>query len=63
LDSLAASIREINQVNGILVDRILAQVTDLLGLLRHLVAPTPTYQATGLLQDVTSGGGRTLGRG
>ncbi|MBI3608256.1 MAG: flagellar export chaperone FlgN [Nitrospirae bacterium] len=62
LESLTASMIEINQINGILVDRILMQVTNLIGLLRHLVVGAPTYQASGMLQDGLPGG-RTLGTG
>ncbi len=49
LRALSASVTEINQINGLLVDRILRQVNSLLGLLTHLSAVPSTYRASGVL--------------
>lgn len=62
LEALAASMVELNQLNGVLVDRILTRVTSLLALIRHVVVDAPLYQSSGLPQDAPPGG-RTLGRG
>jgi len=47
LRALLASVTEINQINGLLVGRILQQVNALLGLLTHLSTAPQTYQASG----------------
>jgi len=47
LRALLASVTEINQINGLLVGRILQQVNGLLGLLTHLSTAPQTYQASG----------------
>jgi flagellar biosynthesis/type III secretory pathway chaperone len=47
LRALLSSVTEINQINGLLVGRILQQVNGLLGLLTHLSTAPQTYQATG----------------
>jgi len=47
LRALIASVTEINQINGLLVGRILQQVNGLLGLLTHLSSTSQTYQASG----------------
>lgn len=62
LEALTASIQEINQLNGLLVNRVLGQITGLLGLLRHMTKSGTTYQATGLTHDRPPCG-RTIGRG
>jgi flagellar biosynthesis/type III secretory pathway chaperone len=49
LRALSASVAEINQINGLLVGRILRQVNGLLGLLTHLSTLPLTYQAGGTL--------------
>ncbi len=46
LRALLSSVTEINQINGLLVGRILQQVNSLLGLLTHLSTAPQTYQAT-----------------
>lgn len=56
LEALTASIQELNQINGLLVERILQQVTGLLGLLRHLSSAVPIYQPNGALEQLPSGG-------
>ncbi len=62
LDALMASIQEINQMNGLLVGRVLTQISGLLGVLNHLTSGGPTYQKTGKI-NAASSGGRTIGRG
>jgi flagellar biosynthesis/type III secretory pathway chaperone len=54
LRALSSSVTEINQINGLLVGRILQQVNSLLGLLTHLSTTTQTYQATGFSHDFQS---------
>jgi flagellar biosynthesis/type III secretory pathway chaperone len=49
LRALSASVAEVNQINGLLVNRILQQVNGLLGLLTHLSTMPLTYQACGTL--------------
>ncbi len=56
LDALSASIQDINQMNGILVERVLQQITSLLGLLKQMAFNTVTYQPTGLICESPSGG-------
>lgn len=55
LRALLSSVTEINQINGLLVGRILQQVNSLLGLLTHLSTAPQTYQATGFSHDFQSG--------
>jgi|GEM_PF-2046979 len=62
LEAVTASIQELNQINGLLVNRILEQVTALIGLLRHLSSPVPIYQPNGALQHFPSGG-RVISQG
>jgi len=62
LEALTASIQELNQINGLLVERILQQVTGLLGLLRHLSSAVPIYQPNGALEQLPSGG-RVISQG
>lgn len=62
LEALTASIQELNQINGLLVERILQQVTGLLGLLRHLSSAVPIYQPNGALEPLPSVG-RVISRG
>ncbi len=61
LEVLTESITEINQMNGILVERVLSQISDLFSLLRHLTADADTYQGSGKMSQATLG--RTIGRG
>ncbi len=61
LDVLTASITELNQMNGILIERVLAQISDLFALLRYLTPAGETYEPTGEMRRVSSG--RTIGRG
>lgn len=62
LEALTASIQDVNQMNGILVERILQQITSLLGLLKQMAFNTVTYQPTGFIAESPSGG-KTIGRG
>lgn len=62
LEALTASIQELNQINGLLVDRILERITALVGLLRHLSSTDPIYQPNGALQHFPSGG-RAISKG
>jgi flagellar biosynthesis/type III secretory pathway chaperone len=62
LEALTAGIVEINQMNGILIDRTLQQITTLMGLLRHLMRSPSAYEATGCLSDRPASG-RTIGKG
>ncbi|MEK7286658.1 MAG: flagellar protein FlgN [Nitrospirota bacterium] len=47
LRALLAAVTEINQINGLLVGRILQQVNALIGLLSHLSMAPQTYQSSG----------------
>jgi flagellar biosynthesis/type III secretory pathway chaperone len=47
LEALNASMIEINQVNGILVERTLRKVSDLIGLIKQLSAASLTYSSKG----------------
>jgi flagellar biosynthesis/type III secretory pathway chaperone len=51
LAALKASMVEINQVNGLLIEKTLKKIDDLMELLRHLSCGAPTYQPTGLLSQ------------
>jgi len=62
LAALSASIVEINEINALLVERTLQQVTTLVGLVKYIAQPLSTYQATGMLKDYTASG-KTIGRG
>lgn len=62
LKALSASILEINQINGLLVEKTLKQVSSLLGLLKHLSTAPPIYQATGLASE-SPFKGKVLGKG
>lgn len=61
LDILTTSIHEINQINGILTERVLQQISGLVGLLKHLIPNGLTYQQTGMIHDVLSAG-RMIGK-
>lgn len=56
LEALTSSIQELNQINGLLVNRILEQIGALVGLLRDLSSTVPIYQPNGALQHLPSGG-------
>jgi flagellar biosynthesis/type III secretory pathway chaperone len=58
LRALLAAVTEINQINGLLVGRILQQVNSLLGLLTHLSTTPSTYQSSGLFDHDFQPGGR-----
>ena len=62
LEALCASVHEINQMNGLLVNRVLGQITGLLGILQHMTQSGTTYQSTGLMRERPSRS-RTIGRG
>lgn len=62
LEALTASIQELNQINGLLVGRILEQITTLVDLLRSLSSTVPIYQPNGALQHLPSSG-RTISQG
>ncbi|MGB3942206.1 MAG: flagellar protein FlgN [Candidatus Manganitrophaceae bacterium] len=62
LEALTASIQELNQINGLLIDRIQERITALVGLLRHLSSTDPIYQPNGALQHFPSGG-RAISQG
>lgn len=62
LEALTASIQELNQINGLLIDRIQERITALVGLLRHLSYTDPIYQPNGALQHFPSGG-RAISQG
>lgn len=61
LDVLTTSIHELNQINGILTERVLQQISGLVGLLKHLTPNGLTYQQTGMIHDVFSTG-RMIGK-
>lgn len=56
LEALMSSIQELNQINGLLVNRILEQIGALVGLLRDLSSTVPIYQPNGALRHLPSGG-------
>ncbi len=60
--ALSASIKEINEVNSLIVERTLQRVVTLIGLIKHLALPVSTYQASGCLTDFPVFG-KTIGRG
>ncbi len=60
LDVLTTSVNEINQINGVLVERVLGQISELFGMLQHLTADGSTYQQTGEMSGALSG--RTISR-
>jgi len=62
LEALTASIQDVNQMNGILVERVLQQITSLLDLLKQMAFPTVTYQPTGLIVEAPFGG-KTIAKG
>ncbi|MFQ5596601.1 MAG: flagella synthesis protein FlgN [Nitrospiria bacterium] len=61
LEALTASIHEINQMNGILVERVLGQISSLLGLFKQMCRETPVYQQTGVIHHPPKHG-RTIGK-
>ncbi len=62
LEALSAGINELNQMNGLLTDRVLRQIAGLLGVLGHLNTAGSTYAQSGTMQTLPTGG-RTLGKG
>lgn len=62
LEALTTSINELNQMNGILVERVLGQISGLLGLFRQMSSNKPIYRETGKINDMPSSG-RTIGKG
>jgi flagellar biosynthesis/type III secretory pathway chaperone len=60
LESLTASMIELNQLNGLVAERIVTRVNGLIGLLRHLSSAAATYQPNGALRE-TPLSGRSLG--
>ena len=56
LAALKASMVEINQINGLLIEKTLKKIDDLMDLLRHLSSGAPIYQPTGLLSQSRSAG-------
>jgi len=62
LEALTASIQEINQINGLLINRVLGQITGLMTLLQQMTTSATTYQASGMMHDRPLHG-RTIGRG
>ncbi|MFZ5861398.1 MAG: flagellar protein FlgN [Nitrospirota bacterium] len=62
LESLTAGIIELNQLNGLVADRLLTRVNGLIGLLRRLTSAGAIYQPSGALHETTVSG-RSLGRG
>lgn len=61
LDVLTASIAELNEMNGVLIERVLGQISDLFTLLRHMTAGGETYEPSGEMRLAPSG--RTISRG
>ncbi len=61
LEVLTTSIAELNEMNGILIERVLGQISDLFSLLRHMTSGEKTYQATGEISLVSSG--RSISKG
>ncbi|NOY85634.1 MAG: flagellar protein FlgN [Nitrospirae bacterium] len=61
LEVLTTSITEINQMNGILVERVLTQISDLFTLLGHLTSDGETYQGSGKMSKQLMS--RTISRG
>ena len=56
LSALKASMIEIHQVNGLLIEKTLKRINDLMELLRHLSCDAPTYQPTGVLSQARTPG-------
>ena len=52
LEALTASIQEINEINGLLVHRVLGQISGLLKLLQQMSLSGATYQATGRFDEI-----------
>jgi len=63
LEALSAGIQELNQMNGLLTDRVLRQISGLLGVLKQLGPAGPTYEQSGLIQALPTTSGRTFGKG
>jgi len=61
LDALTAGITEINEINGVLVKRVLGQISDLFTLLGQLNTDGDTYQGSGKMNIAAFG--RTISRG
>jgi flagellar biosynthesis/type III secretory pathway chaperone len=61
LEALTASMIEVNQMNGLLVDRTLRKISDLIGLLKQISTVSLTYSSTGTVNPYPASG-RTLVR-
>jgi flagellar biosynthesis/type III secretory pathway chaperone len=61
LEALTASMIEVNQLNGLLVERTLQKISDLIGLLNQISAVPVTYSAKGITHTFPPKG-RTLVR-
>jgi len=62
LEALSTGINELNQMNGLLTERVLQQISGLLAVLGSLSPSGPTYAQSGMIQALPAGG-RTLGKG
>lgn len=51
LEALSASIAELNQINGLLVEKTLKRVSDLVQLIHYLSGNTATYTASGAMEE------------
>jgi flagellar biosynthesis/type III secretory pathway chaperone len=61
LEALTASMVEVNQMNGLLVDRTLRKISDLIGLLKQISSVPLTYSSNGAVNPYPAKG-RTLVR-
>ncbi len=61
LGVITSSIAELNAMNGILVERVLGQISELFAVLQHITSNGETYQSTGEMQVLSPG--RTISRG
>jgi flagellar biosynthesis/type III secretory pathway chaperone len=51
IEALSASITELNQINGLLVEKTLKRVSDLVQLIHYLSGNTATYTASGAMEE------------
>ncbi|MBI3594056.1 MAG: flagellar protein FlgN [Nitrospirae bacterium] len=61
LEALTASMIEVNQINGLLVERTLRKITDLIGLINQISAVPITYSSNGVANAFPAKG-RSLAR-